>query len=504
MRRSLALPLALAACSIWAACSEDLVGPKVRLEVRIVTPRDGELFSRLASVRLEAEGRDPSSGPLPDSAFRWFSHRDGALGRGRVLPEVRLTTGAHLLWVVAAAQGMAPESAFVAVAVDSAGVGSIRWIARIPGDVAVGQIALAPNGDIIAVFGTGDGIAAVDSTGTVRWVKYLGQVIQSAPVVGPDGTIYAGIWGSVNGVLALNPDGSERWRFSTQANSPLASSHYWHIHGAPALLPDGSLRVVSEEDDGPMYALSPDGSLAWRLPLRGRRFIGSVVVASDGTAYAMNPNDSLYAVSSVGQRQWAVKLQAINYWEMPAVDAGGNLYTTGSSNIYLGQSYWGLLERTSKAGVVTKSLQVPTVCGSSGSPAIAADGRILLGRFDGTVVAVAPDLGAAELWTRQGVRAYDANLAGATCAGSPAVAAGAAYVVSLDTLWAYNLNGRLRFATEVPGASQRGDSPLIGADGTVYVTTSDGVAAIHDTLGIDPLSPWPMFQGGPGRWGRRH
>ena len=26
---------------------------------------------------------------------------------------------------------------------------------------------------------------------------------------------------------------------------------------------------------------------------------------------------------------------------------------------------------------------------------------------------------------------------------------------------------------------------------------------IYDTLGMDPQSPWPMYQGGNGRWGRR-
>jgi hypothetical protein len=493
----------MAACALGAGCTTDSLAPEARLEVSIVTPRDGELISHLIPIRLEADGRDPSSGPLPDSAFSWSSHRDGTLGSGRVLPEVRLTPGAHLLTAVATAPGMLPESATVAVGVDSAGVGSLRWITPIPGEVSVGQMALAPNGDIVLVFGTGDGIAAVDQAGTVRWVRHLGLVIQSAPAVGPDGTIYLGVWGNLNGVLALNPDGSERWRFSTRPNSPLTSSVYWHVHGAPAVLPDGSLRVVSEEDDSPMYALNPDGSLAWRLGLQAGRFIGSVVVAADGSAYAMNPNDSLYAVSAVGQRQWAVKLQAITYWEMPAMDAAGNLYTTSARPLYFLDSYWGVLERTSPAGSVTASLNVPTVCSTDGSPAIASDGRILLGRTDGSVVAAAPDLTTAELWTQQGARAYDWREPGVSCSAAPAAARGAVYNVSLDMLWAYNLDGTLRFAAEVRGARQRGDSPLIGADGTVYVQTSGGVAAVYDTLGVDPQSPWPMYQGGNGRWGRK-
>jgi outer membrane protein assembly factor BamB len=247
-------------------------------------------------------------------------------------------------------------------------------------------------------------------------------VIQSPPVVGPDGTIYLGVWGTINGILALDPDGSERWRFETRANSPLASSVYWHVHGAPAVLADGSLRVVSEEDDSPMYALNADGSLAWRVALGGGRFIGSVAVGADGSAYAMNPNDSLYAVNAAGQRQWAVKLQAITYWEMPAVDADGNLYTTSARPMHFLDSAWGVLERTSPAGAVTGSLNVPTVCRTSGSPAIASDGRILLGRTDGTVVAVSPDLSTGELWTRQAARGYDWREPGVTCSASPRAA----------------------------------------------------------------------------------
>jgi outer membrane protein assembly factor BamB len=68
-------------------------------------------------------------------------------------------------------------------------------------------------------------------------------------------------------------------------------------------------------------------------------------------------------------------------------------------------------------------------------------------------------------------------------------------------LWAYNLDGTVRFRAATLGASPAGDSPIVGRDGTVYVRGDNTIVAVWDTLGPDPASPWPGYRGGASRRG---
>jgi hypothetical protein len=94
--------------------------------------------------------------------------------------------------------------------------------------------------------------------GAVRWTFQLnpGPFTNGvpSPIVGPDGTIYAG---NANGILyAINPDGTEKWHIQTGGT----------INAAPILTVDGTLYFRAE--DGYLYAVAAsDGRQRWREPI---------------------------------------------------------------------------------------------------------------------------------------------------------------------------------------------------------------------------------------------
>jgi outer membrane protein assembly factor BamB len=92
-----------------------------------------------------------------------------------------------------------------------------------------------------------------DNPVSVKWkfeAKYLG--FESSPVIDNNGVLY--IVARDNNLYAVNPDGSERWRYNIND---------WGSD-SPALAEDGT--VYTGSHDGYLYAINSDSSLKWRFP----------------------------------------------------------------------------------------------------------------------------------------------------------------------------------------------------------------------------------------------
>ena len=88
--------------------------------------------------------------------------------------------------------------------------------------------------------------------------------------------------------------GSVRWQFSP-------SEDYNYFASAPAIAPDGTVHIGNQ--NGQLYAFTPEGKLKWAVQLRGGVHTPPSV-AADGTIYVGRWNGGLTAVSAEGRIGW--------------------------------------------------------------------------------------------------------------------------------------------------------------------------------------------------------
>jgi len=179
-------------------------------------------------------------------------------------------------------------------------------------------------------FGCLDGIlyAVTLSTGSILWQVQTGNVIETSPSVGSDGTVYIG--SSDSSLYAINGiNGSLKWVFQTE-NS---------IYGSTSIGSDGTIYFASGTKlyaltdnrtsyaikwsytfsiysdstpsigaDGVVYFSCPDGytyafngtngALLWKL-YTGASILSAPAIGSDGTLYVTNNTETLSAITGI-------------------------------------------------------------------------------------------------------------------------------------------------------------------------------------------------------------
>jgi outer membrane protein assembly factor BamB len=123
--------------------------------------------------------------------------------------------------------------------------GTMKWNIEI-GYGCDGNPSIANDGTIYV---GSDKLYAVNPNGTLRWSFNLGEnrnIVFSCPAISSDGTIYVGLTGFTHSymtsgeLLAVNPDGTERWRSGVICNVGIWSS--------PAIAEDGTVYIGSLDD----------------------------------------------------------------------------------------------------------------------------------------------------------------------------------------------------------------------------------------------------------------
>ncbi|EPD88670.1 MULTISPECIES: PQQ-binding-like beta-propeller repeat protein [unclassified Paenibacillus] len=233
----------------------------------------------------------------------------------------------------------------------------------------------------------------------------------SQPAIDAEGTIY--LAGAGGRLAAYRPDGTQKWKSSFNTNySPgylalaangtlyfkAGSNGYgslyaydsktggmkWEYTGvgtkytpsAPALAQDGTIYVSGQE--GFVYAVSPDGTLKWKLAIEKvgtSRAVIDPIVGPDGTIYAGNGTQSFVAINPDGTLKWTYAVGMIQ--ASPIIDKNGTIYLGADGKVIAlnnqGVQKWAL---DLKASVFTSA------------PAIAADGTIYIADGDGSVFAI--------------------------------------------------------------------------------------------------------------------
>jgi outer membrane protein assembly factor BamB len=318
------------------------------------------------------------------------------------------------------------------------------------------------------------------NAGNLKWQYKASGWVASSPVIGTDGTIYVGNDDTVSSgggqsaagggnLYAVNPDGTLKWKLPINGSTQRIS---------PAIGPDGSIYIRSENissifGHSYLYAVHPDGSLNWKFKIGVAS--GSAVIGSDGTIYIGDGDGDLYAINPSGWKKWRFNIGTASGFE-----AGLNGSTPAVGNdgtIYAGSCDKNLYAITAGGDLKWKFPTDGEVCYSV--PSIGSDGTIFVGSTDNNIYAINPD---GTLKWKFASRAW---------AGSPGIdAAETVYFGSGSELYALDSKGKLKW--HFPLRSSIG-MPLFGADGTIYVTSGSNV----DALAPDGSLKW-MFGCGCG------
>lgn len=158
-----------------------------------------------------------------------------------------------------------------------------------------------------------------DNPMTVKWkfeAEFLG--FESSPVIDNDGVLYIGARDS--NLYAINPDGTERWRYDLNG---------WPSE-SPALAEDGTIYVGSL--DNHLYAINPNGSLKWRFNSQDNIIGSSPVIGEDGTIYfgITGPGydiGRIYALNPDGSEKWHTDFDDYVY-NTPTIAEDGTVYVS--------------------------------------------------------------------------------------------------------------------------------------------------------------------------------
>jgi outer membrane protein assembly factor BamB len=323
--------------------------------------------------------------PVPEAVRSMF--RLGPLHRGRaaaeIPAEVPTVTWSYLTGGPISGSPLPLEGGAVAVGSHDAHVyviereGTLRW-SFATGDIIFSSPArLGPATSPFLVVGSDDDhlYALGVATGKAEWNFQVGSCpvhvgfgpaasrcdVDAGPTIGPDGTIYTG----GDGIYAIRPDGTLRWRFGTNA----------HVSSAPAVLPDGT--VIAGCQDDTVYAVGPDGQKRWDFHA-GADVESSPAVGDDGTIYFGSDDHKVYALAPDGTMKWAFNT---------AGDVRASV-AVGNGLIYVG-SFDNLLYAIRTDGTLWWSFRAGDRIVSS--PLVDSKGAVLFGSEDDRLYALEPD-----------------------------------------------------------------------------------------------------------------
>jgi len=155
--------------------------------------------------------------------------------------------------------------------------------------------------------------------GVIKW-KLEGRYSQLC--IGPDGTLYTYLsgWYEDGKLQAINPDSTIKWTSEYSGNSPAIGS-------------DGTIYLSGYS----FIALNPDGFQIWEFDT-GNRFTASHAIGADGTIYAGTEDSMLYAIAPDGTEKWALKLDYI-IKTTPAIGSDGTIFIGAGDDYCFGKFY---------------------------------------------------------------------------------------------------------------------------------------------------------------------
>ncbi len=295
-------------------------------------------------------------------------------------------------------------------------------------------------------FGSNNGLYAMYPNGTLKW-KYNVKLI-SVPAIAADGTIYISVGRS--GLHAIYPNGTRKWKFSVEGNTT----------SSPVIAEDGTIYFKSQNQK--LYAVNPDGTERWNYSTG--HLGSSPAIGNDGTIYICSYTGYLYALYPNSTLRWCFKLEGkyIGIWGDPSIAEDGTIYIGSISRSHGEQRFYALYPN----GTMKWKFNPHDDIWSSAS--IGKDGTIYLGSCDYYLYALYPN----------GTKKWDFYMGGRIIDSAPAIGDdGTIYIGTSSGQWDYgdliaiNPDGTEKWRKLISNRYIEA-SLAIGEDGTVYVASS--------------------------------
>lgn len=305
----------------------------------------------------------------------------------------------------------------------------------------VSELALGSSGVIYAGVSVGSKsyLLALNSDGTVKW-KYTASASVGTPAVGADGTVYAPCGTKL---IAISSKGKLKWQYDTNTgiNKKIVIGNDKNIY----------FGVFAGYTDEQLCALKPDGKKSWTL--KTGSVYSEFVVGKDGSVYYttwdMQKGDDGYMLH-------ALKPDRSEKWSCAINGLPNDLIYGKDDSLFLS------INQTLLAiDVVTGTKKWETKFDSSlNRLAISSDGTVYAGSEG---VLYAADANGTKLWeTKVGEYLY----------GLRTDTGGIVYVSSSDHMvYAIDANGNKKQELLMTGISYY--APVIMDDGSVYASTDD-------------------------------
>ena len=282
-----------------------------------------------------------------------------------------------------------------------------------------------------------------------EWKNEANLYLRNIPPIGKDGTIYIGgfdqygVQNYTDGqIIAIDESNNQKWLFD------LPNQHEGGIFGALAIGSNGTIYAVDKSDG--LFAINKAGQKLWSYKLE-RFSYSSPAIAPDGTVYVVDYDDNIYAIKPEGKLHWKYSSDKDIDYEV-IVGTDGSAYI-GSENSLLaiganGEKLW--------------EFDMPDA--ATNRPSIATDGTIYVACADNNIYAI----------NNNGSQKWEFDTGGYVTAPITIDASGSIYFgTAADEGKLMSVSNQGVIIWEHPiclGYSQ----PVINSDGALYVGAGDG------------------------------
>jgi|GEM_PF-952602 len=211
--------------------------------------------------------------------------------------------------------------------------GHVKWRFMADGLYIIGRPAVGADGTVYAADVNGH-LYALTPAGGVKWIFNAGPADVTQPVsVGPDGTIY---FANISLVYAINPDGTLKWNYYSQAR----------VFAGPTVGPDGNIYAANDDVGQPngrgAFVLSPSGTLLSNLRGFATRFGYSGIEAVFGLQNHWYFTNNAAGAAAPAGSLWAFALPNTGVlWHQgaegqPRVQPSGNIVVGDGNHVHPG------------------------------------------------------------------------------------------------------------------------------------------------------------------------